>query len=236
MVPGDVTYLLDTYSTRHCGLPTAVRVMKEDPDRQCSVRFDSESTMKGDYMLGIELFREHGLEPTINLGGGFSFETTSRFESLRQSLGWKPQKQRYLYGQYLVQPHVPLPTRGDVGAVYKLSQTGNRATMKFSDNPAKSSLPGKPVLFRSPTADLIGQEGEQPPDGFLPLHGEPPTRCWYPPDAPPYSDTRLLVQQLQKSPPIISPATQALIDKCVEERRAVVQDAITREVDPHASE
>jgi len=187
--------------------------MLEDPDRECSVRLDSESTMRGDYLLATELFREHGLEPCINLGGGFDFRKTAEFEKLRGNTGWDPRKQRYMYGQYLVEPHVPLPTRGDVGAVYKLSQTGSRPTMKFSDNPAKSSLPGRPIVFRGvgPHSDLtvIGQEGEEPSPGTVPV--------W--PSGPESAPTRV----------VNSPATRALIDRCIKERTANVQNALSLE-------
>ena len=146
--PGEVTFLLDTYSTRHSGLPTALRAMSEHPERICSVRFDSESTMEGDYLLGVNAMREHNIEAPINLGGGFNIEKTVRFEELRTYMNWPAHLQRYMYGQFLVEPHVPLPTRGETGAVYKVSQTGTQPTMKFSDNPDKSSIPGKPVVFR----------------------------------------------------------------------------------------
>lgn len=170
---GEVTFLLDTYSTRFSGLPTAIRVMSQTPDRVCSIRFDSESTMEGDYLLGVHALREAGLTAPINLGGGFNQERTERFEALRRQVGWPPEMQCYMYGQYLVEPHVPLPTRGSVGAVYKLSQSGAHPTMKFSDNPAKSSAPGRPVTWRllSPgradrgdrSIGIIGQLNEKPP-------------------------------------------------------------------------
>jgi hypothetical protein len=132
--------------------------------------------MEGDYLLGVHAMREQGLEAPINLGGGFNLERTKRFEELRAQVDWPAAKQRYMYGQYLVEPHVPLPTRGAVGAVYKLSQSADHPTMKFSDTPAKSSPPGIPVTWRllSPgRADrgdrpigIIGQLGETPPADY----------------------------------------------------------------------
>lgn len=232
MVPGDVTYLLDTFNTRHSGLPTALRVMLEDPSRACSVRFDSESTMRGDYLLATELFREHGLEPGLNLGGGFNFHKTAEFEKLRQDATlWPAAKQRYMYGQYLVEPHVPLPTRGDVGAVYKLSQTGSRPTMKFSDNPAKSSSPGRPVVFRlthpggSEFARLplgiIGQEGEEPPEHYTRLVSDDPSYS-------PYGARREeWVARFNLTPSLNSPATQALVDQCEAQKAEVVRLALS---------
>jgi hypothetical protein len=93
-----------------------------------------------------------------------------------------------MYGQYLVEPHVPMPTRSHASAVYKLSMTDGRATMKFSDNPEnpllpgpKSSLPGKPLLLRKGNATYRAQEGENIP-GFEPLTEQPFT---IPPDLEP---------------------------------------------------
>jgi nicotinate phosphoribosyltransferase len=178
-VDGEVTFLLDTFSTRFSGIPTALRVMRQTPNRVCSIRFDSESTMEGDYLLGIHAMREMGIEAPINLGGGFNLEKTKAFETLRKQMNWPAEHQRYMYGQYLVEPHVPLPTRGEVGAVYKLSQSGENATMKFSDTEAKSSSPGRPVTWRlmSPgRADrgdrpigITGQLGEKPPPDYAVL-------------------------------------------------------------------
>ena len=174
-VSGEVTFLLDTYSTLRSGLPVAVDVMKQTPNRLCSIRFDSEKTMVEDYRHGVAAFRAAGLLAPINLGGGFNAEKTRQFEALRRELEWPSTLQRYMFGQYLVEPHVPLPTRGDVGAVYKLSESAGRATMKFSDTPAKSSAPGRPVTWRRLAREgngpigLIGQEGEVPKDGYVVL-------------------------------------------------------------------
>jgi len=217
-VAGEVTFLVDTYSTLECGLPTAIEVMQETPERACSIRFDSESTMEGDYLAGVAAFRAAGIDAPINLGGGFDAATTRRFETLRQSVGWPAHLQRYMYGQYLVEPHVPLPTRGDVGAVYKLCQSGNRPTMKFSDNPAKSSPPGRPVTWRKVrSADqpeggghkphpvgLIGQLGEAPLPGYEVLTDGAPL-----PTKP---------STLHGVRPGLSPATQALADKLNQHR------------------
>ncbi len=217
-VAGEVTFLLDTYSTRSCGLPSAIDVMRETPDRVCSIRFDSEATMEGDYLLGVHALREAGITAPINLGGGFNADQTRRFEELRRFVDWPAPMQRYMYGQYLVEPHVPLPTRGDVGAVYKVSQSGARATMKFSDDPAKSSAPGCPVTWRliSPgRADrgnrpigLIGQLGEIPPADYQVLTDGRPMHT-----AP---------QMLRDVTPVLSPATQALTDELTEHRRAQI--------------
>jgi nicotinic acid phosphoribosyltransferase len=208
-VAGEVTFLLDTYSTRFSGLPSAIRVMRQTPDRVCSIRFDSESTMEGDYLLGVHALRESGLEAPITLGGGFDAERASRFETLRKQTDWPAEQQRYMFGQYLAEPHVPLPTRGEVGAVYKLSQSGEVPTMKFSDNPAKSSAPGRPVTWRllspgradrgSRPVGITGQLGEVPPVDYAVL-----------------TDGRIMhtpPEMLTDATPAISPETEALVSR-----------------------
>jgi nicotinate phosphoribosyltransferase len=217
-VAGEVTFLLDTYSTRSCGMPSAIDVMRQTPDRVCSIRFDTESTMEGDYLLGVYALREAGLSAPINLGGGFNADFTRRFEELRRFVDWPAHLQRYMYGQYLVEPHVPLPTRGDVGAVYKVCQSGDRATMKFSDDPAKSSAPGHPVTWRlvSPgRADrgnrpigITGQLGEEPAADYNVL-----------------TDGRTMhtsPDMLRIVAPVLSEATQALVDELTEHRRTQI--------------
>ena len=211
-VAGEVTFLLDTYSTQGSGLPVAIDVMKETPGRVCSIRFDSEKTMEEDYALGIKRFRESGLDAPINLGGGFNAEKTHRFEELRVQHGWPSELQRYMYGQYLVEPHVPLPTRGHVGAVYKVCESGGRATMKFSDTPAKSSAPGRPVTWRaiSPIQGepmgMIGQAGEPPTPGYVVLN-----------DA---AVSEVTVEDLVGATPRFSPSTQALADDLMALRKS----------------
>jgi nicotinic acid phosphoribosyltransferase len=225
--PGEVTFLLDTYSTRHSGLPTALRAMSEHPERVCSVRFDSESTMEGDYLLGVNAMREQGIEAPINLGGGFDTDVTKRFEELRDYMKWPAHLQRYMYGQFLVEPHVPLPTRGETGAVYKVSQTGSRPTMKFSDNPEKSSIPGKPVVFRlqMPGASMnhdkpmsvIGQQGEAPPEGYVLLTGQKECR---PID-------RKSVERFNEDRAVLSEETQEMVDELLEDRTEMIAFAVS---------
>jgi nicotinate phosphoribosyltransferase len=224
--PEEVTFLLDTYSTRHSGLPAALAAMADTPGRICSVRFDSESTMEGDYLLGIHAMRERGITAPLNLGGGFTLEKTVRFEQLRAFLKWPAEYQRYMYGQYLVQPHVPLPTRGETGAVYKLSQTGGRPSMKFSDSSEKSSIPGKPVVFRlhMPGASLnhgqpmtvIGQQGEAPPEGYVLLTGQSECR--------PIANSS--VARLGTEGAELSEQTQGLVNALIDQRAEWVAEAV----------
>lgn len=183
---GVPTFLLDTISTQGSGLPAATKAMTETRDRLCAVRFDSEATMAGDYAAAVLLFTGFRVSPVMNLGGGFNAVTTAQFERMRKQLLWPENRQSYMYGQYLVEPHVPLPTRSQASAVFKLCRTGSRDTMKFSDNREnpdeagpKSSLPGLPILIRKvdPSAEgpfsYIGQQGEAlpPGEGYAVLSG-----------------------------------------------------------------
>ena len=221
-IAGEVTFLLDTYSTRYSGLPMAIRTLRDAPDRSCSIRFDSEDTMEGDYLLGIHSLREAGLTAPINLGGGFNLERTRRFEQLREQADWPADRQRYMYGQYLVEPHVPLPTRGAVGAVYKLSQTGAHPTMKFTDSPAKRSAPGIPVTWRLLSPGRADR-GNRPIGIIGQLHEAPP------PDYEVLTDGRTMntpPTMLTGAVPALSPQTQSLVDRLHQSRLALIAKSV----------
>ncbi len=181
---GEVTYLLDTYSTLASGLPAALEALAAAPARRASVRLDCEATMDADLRATAAALEHAGLQAGIVLGGGIDAERVRHFEALRRELGLPPERVRYLVGQHLVAPHVPLPTRSEVSAVYKLSRTGERATMKFSDDPGKASLPGEAVVFRrlgGPRAGpfgIIGQAGEDVPEGYVLLDQERAADSW----------------------------------------------------------
>ena len=177
----------------------------------------------GDYLLGVCMMQERGLQASINLGGGFNDEITRTFEELAEFSGFPKNLQKYMYGQYLVTPHVPLPTRGAVGAVYKLAQTGRRPTMKFSNNLEKSSIPGKPVAFRLRALDgaetrqlpvsVVGQEGERPPKGYFQLTGADPEAVFFDHLSP-----AVLARFRQPQAVGLSPATAALVARLQAER------------------
>ncbi len=221
---GEVTYLLDTYSTRESGLPSALRALREAPERRASVRLDCEATMASDLRATIRELRSSGLDETcagIVLGGGLDAKRIAAFEGLRRRLEWPAARLRYLVGQSLVAPHVPLPTRGEIGAVYKLGVTGGRPTMKFSDDPGKASLPGHPVVFRPdrPGTEhafgLVGQLGERAPRGTVLLDENAPREV------------------IERVPPVggdarVEPtlATRALLTRLRSERLASIARAV----------
>jgi nicotinate phosphoribosyltransferase len=169
--PGFLFYLPDTYDTIKSGIPSALKAIAEAPERDAGIRFDSESGIREHYMFTIVKAREMGLCPRLALESGWNYDLTVEFEQLREMIKWPIERQAYGYGGYLVKPDWETFARDDVSAVYKLSQSGSNAVMKFGDEPdsGKQSLPGKPVIHRTHPlsfgndipVSFILQEGEQ---------------------------------------------------------------------------
>jgi nicotinic acid phosphoribosyltransferase len=182
--PHRSSFLLDTYDTLRSGLPAAFRVLAERPGEGDSIRYDS-GDKEVQYREALRLAGLTGVHPVHILEDGFDAAQTRRFEQLRRELGVPAASQVYGYGGYLVaQPAGSPLTRDRVGAVYKLSRTGARPTMKFGDEAGtggalsgKQSLPGRPVLFRREGREgafgLAGQAGEAAPPGYRLLTGAP---------------------------------------------------------------
>lgn len=177
--PQRSSYLLDTYDTITSGLPAALALIAERKGRGDSIRYDS-GDKELQYAAACKRARELNITPVQILEDGFDAAQTRRFEELRVTEGVAPAHQVYGYGGYLVASTSGTPlTRDRVAAVYKLSQSGTRATMKFANEAGsgKQSVPGRPVLFRrvqpggSSPVGIVGQEGEQPPSGYSLLTG-----------------------------------------------------------------
>ncbi len=215
--PGFIFYLPDTYDTIASGIPAALAAMLDDPARNSGIRFDSEHGIRGHYLYAVSRAREYGLQPLLGLESGWNAELTREFEELRRLVGWPADRQAYGYGGYLVRPPWPHFGRDDVSAVWKLCQTGERATMKFGDEPksGKASIPGRPVLWRSldGRSSWAAQEGEDwaPPVPAALLSGGT-TVVEIAPDA----------EKLR-----YSPATSALVEHCTREREASVARALS---------
>ncbi|MBS1153898.1 MAG: hypothetical protein H6Q89_5596 [Myxococcaceae bacterium] len=177
--PQRSSYLLDTFDTIGSGLPAALALIAERRGAGDSIRYDS-GDKEVQYAFACQRARELGITPVQILEDGFDAKQTRRFEELRLKEGVAPTHQVYGYGGYLVASTSGTPlTRDRVAAVYKLSQTGARATMKFANEAGsgKQSVPGRPVLFRrdqpggTGPVGIVGQEGEQPPSGYFLLTG-----------------------------------------------------------------
>ncbi|WP_224245367.1 nicotinate phosphoribosyltransferase [Hyalangium gracile] len=178
--PQRSSYLLDTYDTLASGLPAAFRLIREEPGRSDSIRFDS-GNKKLQYLYAVTQARDLGIRPVHILEDGLDAQATREFEELRRQVGWEPSAQFYGYGGHIVARPMECPfTRDRVAAVYKLSLTGHNPTMKFGNELAegKQSVPGSPVLFRrrhgSGPIGLIAQEGEAPPEGYFQLTDSAP--------------------------------------------------------------
>ena len=118
--------------------------------------------------------------------------------------------------------------------MFQVCETGGKATRKFSDGGGgkpgpKSSKPGQPVPFRLTSPEgvgrtklpmgIIGQYGEEPPEGYsVLLAGE-----WRGTPNPISIDTYF---HFLASPSPDSPATAALAAKCNEEREATIREAV----------
>jgi nicotinic acid phosphoribosyltransferase len=209
--PSRVSYLLDTYDTLRSGIPAAYALIAERPGEHDSIRYDS-GDKEAQYRAAAALAKERGIRPVQILEDGFDLEQTRRFEELRREVGWEQQEQVYGYGGYLVAGTSGSPlTRDRVQAVYKLSQTGHRPTMKFGNESGagKQSIPGRPVLFRRSSGGtgpigVVGQEGEVAPKGYSLLSGSARAFGVAQARSVAEADHRLSY----------SPATQALVEAC----------------------
>jgi nicotinic acid phosphoribosyltransferase len=178
--PQRSSYLLDTFDTLTSGIPAAYRLIREDPSANDSIRFDS-GNKKLQYLYAVTRARDEGIRPVLILEDGLDAQATREFEELRRQVGWEPSAQFYGYGGHIVARTMACPfTRDRVAAIYKVSQSGHTPVMKFGNELAegKQSIPGKPVLFRrrhgSGPIGLVGQEGEETPEGYFPLMDSPP--------------------------------------------------------------
>ncbi len=208
--PQRSSYLLDTFDTMGSGLPAALALISERKEAGDSIRYDS-GDKEAQYAVACQRARELNITPVQILEDGFDAVQTRRFEELRAREGVAATHQVYGYGGYLVAGTSGTPlTRDRVSAVYKLSLTGARATMKFANEAGsgKQSVPGRPVLFRreqpggNRPVGIVGQEGEQPPSGYFLLTGNAEHRA------------ASLAQAAQASGLAFSQATTALMAGC----------------------
>jgi nicotinic acid phosphoribosyltransferase len=207
--PHRSSYLLDTFDTMASGIPAALKLIGERRGDGDSIRYDS-GDKEPQYRFACQRARELDVRPVHILEDSFDAGQTRRFEVLRAEEGVACGEQVYGYGGYLVAQTSGTPlTRDRVSAVYKLSQTGSRATMKFANEAGsgKQSVPGRPVLFRreqpggtSPVG-IVGQEGEQPPSGYFLLTGTAPAAS-------------SLAEAARASGLAFSESTRALIAQC----------------------
>lgn len=163
-VPGSVFFLLDTFDTKESGIPTAFKIIEEQPERQHAVRFDS-GDIKSQFIFAAKLAQKMGIKPRFCLEDGWNLKKTIEFEVIRKDLGLPPEQVLYGYGGHIVNSPFTTLTRDRVSAVWKLTQTRDTPTMKFGDagskGKGKESIPGKPVLYVSEYGTTIAQQGEK---------------------------------------------------------------------------
>jgi len=147
--PGPTSFLLDTFSTLDSGIPAAFDLIAEDVHRNDFIRFDS-GDKKSQFIYAVMKARGMHITPRFILEDSFDLALTREFEVLRKMLGVPPEDVIYGYGGHIVCASGDPLTRDRVSAVYKLSQTGHTATMKFGDESGagKESIPGRPVVYR----------------------------------------------------------------------------------------
>ncbi|MBX7117171.1 MAG: nicotinate phosphoribosyltransferase [Myxococcaceae bacterium] len=215
------SFLLDTFDTIASGIPAAFALIAERPGMRDSIRYDSGDKV-AQYRFATQRAKALGIRPVQILEDGFDAEQTRAFEQLREEAGWAPSEQVYGYGGYLVaNPSGSGLTRDKVSAVYKLSQSGPDATMKFADEAGlgKQSVPGRPVLFRRQRGDgpwgMVGQEGEDAPVGYALLSREA---------APGLSSLAQVGGPAAVAQPLtLSPATQRLVETLERRKKTMVE-------------
>ncbi len=219
--PGPSSFLLDTFSTLHSGLPTAYDLIAEDPSRGDTVRFDS-GDKETQFLIATSMARERGLRPRFILEDGFTAAMTRRIEELRGFAKLPPEDVLYGYGGHIVDEPGEALTRDRVAAVWKLSRSGPQATMKLGDaaGGGKASLPGDPVLHRvfrdGRWTGLVAQRGEPVRDALqlTGLDAGDTLRIAFTP-----SEARAFAAA-QGPHPHLSPATRALVDTLTAPHRA----------------
>lgn len=223
MRPRSPSYLPDTTDADDVGLPAVFDVVREQPDREFFVRFDERAK------IIAQLSRVHA--EIDHLPGHYVFEDGIKPESARiiqgvcQAKGIAAKRLHFGSGGFLVHhggPH----GRDAVSAVWKLSETGGRPTMKHAAQPndAKRSLPGRPVILRSvtgqPPLSLVAQQGEVV-SGFAPIQ-------------PGFSSlddlTAFLPEAWLRSASHVSQGTAKLIRECQRQTRSL--DLLDRQNPP----
>jgi len=148
-----VIMLLDTNDTMKVGIPTALKLMEEFPDRNDGMRPDSGS-LEEQFRYIVSEIKARGIRPRPWVfEDGIDDKDVARYEALRIEVDYPEEVTLFGAGGYFIDR--PEPTgyrRGLVSMVYKLAWTSKYGpTMKFGDEleegwSGKQSLPGIPVL------------------------------------------------------------------------------------------
>tara|TARA_Y100000310_G_scaffold247484_1_gene253077 strand:+ start:9 stop:695 length:687 start_codon:yes stop_codon:yes gene_type:complete len=219
-MPGSVFFLLDTFDTKRSGIPTAFKIIEEQPERNHAVRFDS-GDIKSQFIFAARRAKSMGIKPRFCLEDGWNLQKTVEFERVREDLGLPPEQVLYGYGGHIVNSPLTKLTRDRVSAVWKLTQTGNTPTMKFGDagskGKGKESIPGLPMLYWSKDGTFVLQRGERVPA----LGGY---ECAFASGADPLPHPSKNVRYEKYYSGLYSPGTKALVRRLTEKRNRVIEE------------
>ncbi len=174
--PEPPSYLFDTYDPITLGIPAAIEAMLEDRTRRCSVRFDSGDQPKQLRMF-VDAQKQYGLNLFYLFMDGYGDTLTEYMEGVAEELKVPRDDRHYGIGGFMVlDPELSEYNRNRVAMVYKLCQTGGpghdgvtgcRNVRKYSGNPTKASLGGRPIVVINDLGHrYIAQQGENLlPDG-----------------------------------------------------------------------
>lgn len=159
--PEPPSYLPDTYNVMQEGIPAALEVMREDPDRRSSVRLDS-GDQRDQLLRLVEADREVPTHVFYIFEGDYNPLRIANMEQFANGLELHHMKRHYGLGGYLVgATSVNEFTRNHCAMVYKLCQTGSRPVRKHGSGPGKTSIGGRPKVIVNWKAErFIAQQGE----------------------------------------------------------------------------
>jgi nicotinate phosphoribosyltransferase len=174
-----VTFLLDTNDTLAIGLPLAIKMMLDMPERMDGARPDSGDLAEQFRVFAGEM-KKHNLARPWIFEDGLDDKKTAEFEALRQELDYPSNLTLYGAGGFFIdRPEYTGFTRGRINMIYKLSWTARFGScMKFGNEDekgesGKASIPGVPVTYvkRDPNLPgpmiLVGQQIDVLP-GYTP--------------------------------------------------------------------
>ncbi len=212
---GTPSYLLDTHDTIRKGIPAALQAVREVNDGEpYSIRYDSGNIL-AQFVLAESMFEEAEVRPPVHIiEDGLTPEKVKRFEDQRRLLDIPEERVLYGLGGYFVS-HLNPYNRNRVSAVYKLSQTGGRPTMKFGNEKGlgKQSVPGKPVVWRrirgKGNLSIIAQESEVVPEHFYCLTNNPEEHNFH----RRINSGLIHPRNTDRIAYVLSPGTQKLVDQ-----------------------
>ena len=163
--PEPPSYLFDTYDPMNEGIPSAIKVIAEDPKRPCSMRFDS-GDQESQLARILRLLKgvKGAQMPMFLFMDGYNASRVREMEEFctkTLSVPVEASRRHYGLGSYLVSSSENRYTRDCVAMVYKLCQSGSKPVKKYSGTPGKESLAGDPQLvFDAEGNRIIAQKSE----------------------------------------------------------------------------